>query len=73
MDGFSLDNLAKQYPGREAIGYWNKGDHIVINLKPTKPDGHCGEVCYVIVSQDGSIRPTNPLISKLNPKERINI
>lgn len=65
--------IGKEFPGRKAIGYWNVSDGIVINLAPEAPAMVCGEICHVLVKTDGTVKPTNPMLSRLDVNKRIDL
>lgn len=71
--GDVLQKLEEQFPGREIVGYWVKEGSIVVNLKPTADKFTSGEVCFVEITNDGKVRPTNPMVAKIMPNDMIKL
>lgn len=65
----AISKFNKEFPGMRVIGYWKNENGYILNTKrvPEIPD--IIEPGQFIVTNDGRVYGTNPVLSKLNSLE----
>lgn len=69
----AIDLLVEKFPGYIPVGYWVKGDVYVINTKPIKVFRDRTAPSQFVVTQNGEVYGTNPMIYDLSVKDMIKI
>ena len=54
--------FAKKFHDRMVLGYWEDQKGIILQVSPSLP-GRAEEPCQFLVTDDGLIYPTNPVVN----------